>query len=240
MAQDDKPPVPEIKPAKAASGTKISPPDSEKPNDPALSVTGTKADEKGDTVDPPPAVMDATTQTEVKKVPVPDQTRAARVLPRERQHPSLTEAKNGEAIEVAERTIDIDTTSGQGSVEATVIHVKDFVTTRREWESEDHDAVHTRNFRAVRQYMVNQGIRPDADVVLMDVVIGDPPRRGREDLASVVLRYGVKAIPAVVAVGMEQVHTVIDQNGPTATQLAEYQAAREERIRASHAALIGS
>lgn len=188
------------------------------------------ANPQGDTVEPPEAFMAAVTEAEVKKAAVPDQNVVATGLARERQHPSLTRADNGEAIEIAERTIDHDTVP-------TTQHVKDFVTTRREYDSEDHDAIHERNMRAVRQYMVNQGMRPDAKVVFLGESEG-PEIRFRPDRRSVTLRYGVEAVPSVVAVGMEQVHTVIDQNGPTATQLAEYQAQREDRIRASRRALI--
>lgn len=206
-----------------------------------------KANPEGDTVAPPEFREDVATEADVKKAATPDEALVARRLPGERQHPSLTNATDGEAIEVAQRSSDIDTALPEGESEPgsdrtgdapTVTHVKDFVTTKREWDSEDHDAVHERNKRAVRQYMVNQGIRPTADVVFMGEEVGDPIRF-REDLAKVTLRYGVTATPAVIAVGMEQVHVVIDQNGPTATELAEFQAAREQRILDGRAVTAG-
>jgi hypothetical protein len=208
-----------------------------------------KSNPEGDTVAPPEMREDAVTAADVAKVSTPDEPLVARRLPRERQHPSLTNAANGEAIEVSERSSDVDTAlppgqSGEGSGsertgdEVSTTHVKTFVTTKREWDSEDHDAVHERNKRAVRQYMVNQGIRPTGDVVFMDETVGDPVRF-REDLAKVTLRYGVTATPAVIAVGMEQVHVVIDQNGPSATELAQFQAQREQRILDGRAVVAG-
>lgn len=196
-----------------------------------------KADAVGDTVEAPPALDVPVSEQDVKDARTPEEPRVATRLPRERQFPSLTTVEDGAAIEVAERTVDIDTASGEGEA-STTQHVKDFVTTQREWDSEDHDAVHERNFRAVRQYMVSQGLRPDAKVVFLGETVGEPIRF-RTDLASVTLRYGVEAVPAVVAEGMEQVHTVIDQNGPNAVELAKFQAQREDRIRAAHAASAG-
>lgn len=233
--------------AEARSSAPAAPADTIEPKDAgqrsAESVEVAEENPKADTPDVPEPIMDAVTPADVEKAPVPDQSSVARTLPQMRQHPALTTADEGAAIEVAERTVDLDTTSEaategvEGGDKPTTMHVKDFVTTRREYDSEDHDAVHERNFRAVRQYMVNQGLRPDAKVVFMGEEDG-PEVRNRPDRRSVILRYGVEAVPVVLADGMELVHTVIDQNGPTATQLATYQAKREERIRASHRALV--
>lgn len=202
------------------------------------------SDVKGDTTEAPEDRIRAVSVQDVKDARTTEEPSVAARLPQMFQHPSLTTADEGVAIEIAERTIDLDTTSevagdpdADGGDEPTTQHVKDFVTLKRDWDAEDHDAVHERNMRAVRQYMVNQGMRPDAKVVFMGETVGDPVRY-REDLASVTLRYGVEAVPAVVAVGMEQVHTVIDQNQPTAVTVAENEAGRIDRIRAGNAAKV--
>lgn len=147
---------------------------------------------------------------------------------RARQFPSLYGEQD---VEVAERTIDRDEDEN-GTPEPTVLHVKDFVTLKRDLEFESEDVVHARNINAVRQYMVNQGLRPDADVVFAgETDLGGPP--GRQ---SVSLRYEVRAVPAVVATDFDLRHTVITQ-GVTATERAEHDAKREERILAGYDAL---
>jgi len=172
-------------------------------------------------------------------VAVTAEQRAAMRDPRVQQFPSLTDADNGEQIEVAERTIDLDT-ANEGSNLATDTHVKEFVTTQREWDSEDHDAVHERNMRAVRQYMLAQGLRTDAEVTVKDVIEVPSHREDRPALGSVRLIYEVSAVPAVVSTEFDTRHMVVNQTGPTATELAEYEASREQRIRDSHTALLGS
>lgn len=146
---------------------------------------------------------------------------------RERQFPSLYN-ESAQAIEIGERTI--DNGDELGVAEPTMIHVKDFVTLARDLETEGEDAVHARNINAVRQYMVNQGIRPDAKVSFMGKTdLGGPPGR-----KSVALRYGVHAIPAVVATDFDVRHVTIPQEGPSATERAEYDASREDRLKAGH------
>ena len=154
-----------------------------------------------------------------------DDTPGARPLParaREVQHPALI---GQPGVEVAERTIDHDT-------EPTTMHVKDFVTLVRDYDPEK-DAVHKRNIVAVRQYMVNQGLRPDSDVVFVgETQLGGPA--GRE---SVSLRYEVRAVPAVTAREFDQRHTVMDQDGPTPTERAEHDAKRVDRLLAARDAV---
>lgn len=137
-----------------------------------------------------------------------------------RQQPSLFGRPE---VEVAERTADTD------EAEATEF-VKDFVVPKAQFEREDPDAVHARNATAVRQYMVNQGLRPDADVRFV----------GSDDWwdgVSVVLHYSVGAVPAAVATAFNLAHVVIPSNGPTPEQLAAHEAQKEQRILASHDAL---
>jgi hypothetical protein len=144
-----------------------------------------------------------------------DTFRASRV-----QSPSLVGRPE---VEVAERTQDTDKAeSGE--------FVKDFIVRRDQFDAEDPDAVHARNATAVRQFMVNQGLRPDADVRFV----------GEEDHwdgVSVVLHYSVGAVPAAVATSFGLAHTVIPSNGPTPEQLAAHEAKKEERVLASHDAL---
>lgn len=126
-------------------------------------------------------------------------------------------------VEVAERTQDTDEAeSGE--------FVKDFVVRRDQFDAEDPDAVHARNATAVRQFMVNQGLRPSADVRF----VGEEEHW---DGVSVVLRYSVGAVPAAVATSFNLAHTVIPENGPTPEQLAAHEAGKEARILASHDAL---
>jgi hypothetical protein len=122
---------------------------------------------------------------------------------------------------VAERTIDHGT-------KPTSTHTKDFVTTRRDYETGDADAIHEANKRAVRQYMVSQGLRPDAKVEF------EGEHNHPWDPASIVLRYTVGAVPAVVADTFDTVHTVVSTEDETATERAEHDAKREERLAASH------
>lgn len=152
------------------------------------------------------------------------------VLPREKngfaaalkQQPSLY---GRDDVEVAERTQD---TTSKTATEFT----KHFVVSRAQYEAEDPDAVHSRNETAVRQFMVNQGLRPDADVRFV----------GEEDYwddSSVVLVYSVGAVPAAVARSFGLAHTVISADGPTPEQRAAYEARKEARVVESRDVLRG-
>ena len=163
-------------------------------------------------------------------VPLTDEGERRETALRARQFPSLY-SEQGQAVEVAERTIDREETE-DGTPIPDVLHVKEFVALKRDLELEGEDVVHARNINAVRQYMVNQGLRPDADVVFAGSTdLGGPP--GRQ---SVSLRYEVRAVPAVVATDFDLRHTVIRQ-GVTATERAEFDATREERIKRGYDAL---
>lgn len=151
---------------------------------------------------------------------------AATTPTRLRQHPALY---GDPAVEVAERTIDHDE-------EPTSVHVKDFTVQASGWEIADKDAVHERNKTAVRQYMVNQGIRPDNAKVEF---VGE--KTYDELPGSVVLRYSIAAVPAATAREFDIAHVVIPDDGPTATERAIHDSQREERIYASRDALrVGS
>lgn len=149
-----------------------------------------------------------------------ESTETGKRASRYRQHPALV----GEpGVEVAERSQDVD-------AQSTSTHRKVFVTLKRDYTSTDTDQVHLRNQTAVRQYMVNQGIRPDASVRFAG-------ERDHEDGVSLYLDYEVSAVPAVTADDIETRHTVIPTDGPTAAERATHDAQREDRIRASHDAL---
>jgi len=145
-----------------------------------------------------------------------------RDVPRETQFPALAGEPD---VEVAERTIDYGSPTFGGDPAGTTRHVKDFVTPKGAYEDEA-DAVNVRNINAVRQAMVNQGLRPDGDVDFEGAT--DHP-----DGVSVILRYGVKAVPAVIASTYDTQHTVIGQTGMTPTESAEFEAGRADRIKAA-------
>lgn len=118
-------------------------------------------------------------------------------------------------VEVAERSADVDKASS-------TLHEKVFVVPKADYDL-DAEGIHERNIVAVRQYMVNNGIRPDAKVTF----------DGEEkwwDGASVALRYKVSAVPASIAVAYDEAHTVMHQDGPTPTELADFQAKRVDRL----------
>lgn len=119
------------------------------------------------------------------------------------QHPAIV---GQPGVEVAERTIDAEKPAN------TVVHTKTFVTPKATWGTEDQDAVHARNINAVRQAMVNQGLRPDADVKFAKAY--DWPYDGGISLG---LDYEVKATPAVIAEKFDDRHLVVAQSGHTAT-----------------------
>lgn len=149
-----------------------------------------------------------------------ESTETGRKASRYRQHPALV----GEpGVEVAERSQDTD-------AQSTTTHRKVFVTRKDDYTSTDTDQVHLRNMTAVRQYMVNQGIRPDASVRFIGA-------EDHFDGVSLNLVYEVSAVPAVTADDIETRHTVIPNDGPTAAERALHDAQREDRIRASHDAL---
>lgn len=167
-------------------------------------ATTKKASDGDPLVSPPPTVLEDVAQPAIGV--------------RARQHPALYGSPD---VEVAERTIDHGT-------EPTNVHTKDFVTTRRDWGTGDKEAVHEANKRAVRQYMVSQGLRPDAKVEF------EGEHEHPWDKASIVLRYTVDAVPAVVAETFDTVHTVVSTEDETATERAEFDAKREERLAESH------
>ena len=175
--------------------------------------------------EPTAAPKRATAPNEI--VRLSEDERVARPV-RDRQFPSLY-SESAQAVEVGERTID-NGDPVTGVAKPTMVHVKDFVALKRDLETEGEDVVHARNINAVRQFIVNQGIRPDANVTFEGKTdLGGP--HGRE---SVSLRYAVHAIPAVVATDFDVRHVTIPQEGPTATERAEFDAKREDRLKAGH------
>lgn len=159
---------------------------------------------------------DATNRVDLSE----DIDRGPTTEPRYTQFPALAGEPD---VEVAERTIDYGNPTFGGEPLGTTRHVKDFVTRKFEYEQEK-EAVDRRNVNAVRNSMIGQGLRPDGDVVFESAT--DHP-----DGVSVILRYGVKAVPAVVASTYDTQHAVVSQTGMTPTEMAEFEAGRVERIR---------
>ncbi len=144
------------------------------------------------------------------------------------QFPSLADEGSGIPVEVSERTQDT-------TVEPTGTHTKVFVTTSAEWETADKEDVHERNIRAVRQFMVSNGLRPDGSVTFSgEERFGGHPRRVGSE--SVALTYTIGDVVPTVLVNDEKnydlAHVVIEQeqNPYTATEQAEYEAGTSQRV----------
>jgi hypothetical protein len=103
------------------------------------------------------------------------------------QFPSLAGQPD---VEVAERSADVHKASSSR-------HIKVFVAPPG-FVVEGYD--HTANFTATRQYMMGLGLRPDGDVEFDGA-------SENVDGVSVDLTYSVAAIPAVIAVDPDVVHS---------------------------------
>lgn len=164
--------------------------------------------------------------------------------PRDTQHPAL--GSDGDAgVEVAERTVDIDTAAEPQSSANTR---KVFTVPASEWDELDDDgkeAVHDRNRRAVRQFMLSQGLRApaEAEVSFTGEERVKAGRGGRASLAaeSVRLVYEVPATPVSTATEFEDVHMVVSPapGTPTAEDQAKWEADAEGRVRRAHAVRDG-
>jgi hypothetical protein len=168
---------------------------------------------------------------------------------RSSQFPSLIGA-NG--VEVAQRTIDREHLDADPTASSSTYR-KVFVLLNREWQEHTDDQkadVHTRNIRAVRQFMVGNGLRPTGDVKFVGEEVVKRPQTGHLSNDSVELTYegGVTPIAAVVTdkgatvadgAPIEQLHTVVPQDGASAQEQADYEASSEERVRAGHLARVG-
>ena len=119
------------------------------------------------------------------------------------QFPSMV-GKPG--VEVAERSADVDKASSPA-------HEKVFVVLKREWAKADQDAIHEANIAAVRQYMVDNGLRTDQDVTFVgeEEVAHEGPLPTNPYDESVGLRYRVTAVPAAVAPYEAGTMTVLEQ-----------------------------
>lgn len=118
---------------------------------------------------------------------------------RQTQHPSLHGQKN---VEVAERTPDAELTKA-GLRKTSATHTKVFVAPPG-FDLTEYD--HTANIFAVRQYMLNLGLRPVGDVTFDGESVN-------VDGVSVDLTYSVEAIPSVIATDPDVVHTTVDPDG---------------------------
>lgn len=168
---------------------------------------------------------------------------------RESQFPSLI-GSNG--VEVAQRTIDREHLDSDPTATATQ-YVKVFTLLKREYDEfsdEQKDRLHERNVRAVRQFMVGNGLRPTGDVKFASEEVVKVPQTGHLANDSVLLTYTGPAIPVAAVVTeqgatladgakIEQLHTVIPQDGASAQEQADYEANTAERVRSSRLARVG-
>jgi len=164
---------------------------------------------------------------------------------REAQHPSLI---GDDGVEVAQRSVDVphlDTDPEASTTE----HRKQFVLLKREWDThtdEQKATVHERNIRAVRQFLVGNGLRPTGDVEFAGEETVEVAQTGRLSNDSVVLTYTVSATPTVTTgsdldgKGIELVHTVIPQDGASAQEQADYEADTEARVLAARGVRVGT
>lgn len=182
--------------------------------------------------------------------------------PRDTQFPSFGDDGDPK-VEVAERTIDIDTASGETTASAN--HIKDFVLQANEWDGLDDEgkqAVHYRNQRAVRQAMLSQGLRAplEQDVKFVGEERITTGRGGRSSVNadSVRLRYSIAPTPVAVVADVvvdpetgqvdpkeyELVHMVVSPASVEDRSLGalaqdEWEQGAEARIRDSHAVKAG-
>lgn len=143
-----------------------------------------------------------TTPDETPATPAPTPEQEEKLTPdeaRQTQHPSLHGQTN---VEIAERTPDAELTKS-GRRKTSKTHTKVFVAPHG-FNLDDYD--HTANIFAVRQYMLNLGLRP----------VGDVQFDGEStniDGVSVDLTYSVDAVPSVIATDPDVVHTTVDPDG---------------------------
>ncbi len=168
------------------------------------------------------------------------------VVAREAQFPSRI---GQEQVEVAERSVDIDTAEEKAGTKSAT-YVKKFVLLKREWDThtaEQKKDVHTRNVRAVRQFMVGNGLRPTGDTTFDGEEVEKVAQTGRLSNDSVTLTYSTPATPVALTGAdvtpdsdIELLHTVIPQDGASAQEQADYEANTQARVLAGRAARVGT
>jgi hypothetical protein len=95
----------------------------------------------------------------------------------------MANEKNSKPEEVSARAADSGDKAGATGV-------KDFIVLKRDWNNGDvRESFHEDNIAAARQYLINQGLRPDAQ----GEFVGAEPH---EDESSVILHY---SFPATLA-----------------------------------------
>lgn len=156
---------------------------------------------------------------------------------------------DGVAVEVAQRSVDVEHLDTDDPLNTTATHRKVFVLLKREWDlhtDEEKDVVHERNIRQVRQFMVSNGLRPDADVRFTGEEVVEVPQTGRFSNDSVRLVYEVSATPVSIVGAdddedsdIELVHTVVAQDSASAQEQADYEAGTHERVAAGRGARVG-
>lgn len=177
------------------------------------------------------------------RTPVGDN--AEPVVAREAQFPSRI---GQEGVEVAERTVDIDTAEEEAGT-SSAVYIKKFVLLKREWDehtAEQKGTVHERNVRAVRQFMVGNGLRPTGATSFDGEEVQEVAQTGRLSNDSVVLTYSTPATPTALTgsdvtedADIELLHTVIPQDGASAQEQADYEASTQDRVLAGRAARLG-
>jgi hypothetical protein len=115
---------------------------------------------------------------------------------RRTQFPSL---HGQEGVEVAERSAD------ETADEATKFR-KDFVLIKADYDGGDKKSIHAANKDAVRQFLINQGLRPTGDVSVST--------KAHPDGVSIILTYKVAATPAIIVENPDVAHARVDGEPP--------------------------
>lgn len=117
---------------------------------------------------------------------------------RQAQFPSTLDENE---VEIAERTT--DTTASSVSK-----YKKDFVLLKADYVGGDKAGIHANNRAAVRQFLINLGLRayPDAEIAVST--------KNHRDGKSITLSYTVEVTPAAVAEEARLVHTRTDGGDP--------------------------
>lgn len=198
--------------------------------------TEEKAPDRADSVANDPTLLASRTEVGSDADPV---------VAREAQYPSRIGQPE---VEVAERTVDIATAEEKAGT-TSAVYRKRFVLLKREWDThtaEQKKTVHERNIRAVRQFMVGNGLRPTGDTKLVDEKVTKVAQTGRLSNDSVVLVYETPATPVALTGAdvtpdsdIELLHTVVPQDGASAQEQADYEADTQARVLAGRAARVG-
>lgn len=143
--------------------------------------------EEKPTPDEKDPAIEAESGTSTPANPEPEKT------PAEQEFPSLV----GEPeVEVAERSQD------ETADEADTFR-KDFVLLKSEYDLGDKEAIHAANEDAVRQILMQNGLRPEQATITHRT-------KKHPDGASIIITYRAKAVPAAVTNDPEVAHARVD------------------------------